>query len=394
MTDASSTDFEPTAGLSHADLSNWRERPHSTWAFRNVRALMPCADVPNAPDRVQALPDRPASLDAFQLRTRDGGALDLDQFLRATCTDGFVVLHDGHVVCERYDGGLTPHAPHILMSATKSVVGLVVGVLAGNGGLDVDATVGAIAPELASTAFGNATLRQLLDMRTGVVIDGEALDAYRAATGWEPVRPGEAPADLANFFRQGAATHGAHGGPFRYVSANTDLLGLLIERVTGRPFATLASELLWQPMGAEDGAFITVDSRGAPRCTGGFCATARDLARVGQLVADDGRCGSRDVVPASWLEDIRQHADRAAWDQGEFAAGFAGLPMHYRSGWYAIDGAVQTLFAMGIHGQHLFVDRANRLVVAKLSSQALPIDPVAMQLTLRAVQELRRCLQT
>lgn len=392
MTDASS-DPDSTAALSQAGLSNWRERPHSTWAFRNVRALMPCADIPNAPNDVQPLPERAVSLDAFRLRMRDGETLDLDQFLRATCTDGFVVLHDGHVVCERYDGGLAPHAPHILMSATKSVVGLVVGVLAVSGELDVETTVGTIAPELATTAFGDATLRQLLDMRTGVVIDGEALDAYRAATGWEPVRPDETPGDLATFFQQGTATHGVHGGPFRYVSANTDLLGLLIERATGRPFAALASERLWQPMGAEDGAFVTVDSRGAARCTGGFCATARDLARIGQLVADDGQRGTRSVVPRGWLDDIRQHADRAAWDQGEFAAGFAGLPMHYRSGWYAIDGAVQTLFAMGIHGQNLFVDRTNRLVVAKLSSQALPIDPVAMQLTLRAVQELRRCLQ-
>ncbi len=392
MTPAS-TDSDPAVGVLQADLSNWRGRPQSTWAFRNLRALMPCADIPNAPDGMRPLPEHAVSLDAFQLRTRDGGTLDLDQFLRATCTDGFVVLHDGHVVCERYDGGLTPHTPHILMSATKSVVGLVAGVLAGNGGLDVDATVGTIAPDLAATAFGDATLRQLLDMRTGVGIDGAALDAYRAASGWEPTLPGDTPSDIATFFRQGTAAHGAHGGPFRYVSANTDLLGLLIERVAGRSFAALASELLWKPMGAEDSAFITVDSLGAPRCTGGFCATARDLARVGQLVADDGRCGTRDVVPASWLEDIRQHADRAAWDQGEFASGFAGLPMHYRSGWYAIDGAVQMLFAMGIHGQHLFVDRANRLVVAKLSSQALPIDPVAMQLTLRAVQEIRRCLQ-
>ncbi len=364
----------------HADRTNWRTRPHSTWAFQHVRDLIPVADIANDPARATPFPT-------------DIAALDLAEFQQLTRTDGLVVMHKGRVVHESYDAGMTAHTPHILMSATKSVVGLVAGVLHGAGLLDVDAPVSAIVPELARTAFQGATVRQLLDMRTGVVMDAQAAEAYRAATGWDPVPPGEAPSDLRTFFETTTATHAPHGGPFKYTSANTDLLGLVMERVAGQPFAALASERLWAPMGAEDPAYITVDAKGAARCTGGLCATARDLARVGWIVLQQGRAADgRAVVPAGWIEDTWHGGDAEAWNQGEFAAGFAGMRMRYRSGWYVVDDAPGMLFAMGIHGQHLFVDPRNDLVIAKLSSQNQPIDAIATARTLRAVGAIRRAL--
>jgi CubicO group peptidase (beta-lactamase class C family) len=163
--------------------------------------------------------------------------------------------------------------------------------------------------------------------------------------------------------------------------------------VAGQPFATIASERLWAPMGAEDPAYITVDARGAARCTGGLCATARDLARVGWMVLQQGHAADgRVVVPAGWIDDTWHGGDAEAWRQGEFAAGFAGMAMRYRSGWYVVDDAPGMLFAMGIHGQHLFVDPRSELVIAKLSSQNQPIDAIATARTLRAVGAIRRAL--
>ena len=176
------------------------------------------------------------------------------------------------------------------------------------------------------------------------------------------------------------------------MSANTDLLGWVIERATGKSFAALVSHLLWQPMSAEDAASITLDRQGLPRCTGGLCTTVRDLARIGQLMLTRGRRDGRQIIPRSWLDDIARNGDRNAWKQGEFAAAFGARDMSYRSGWYVINDEPRTVFAMGIHGQNLFVDQANRLVIAKLSSQHSPIDPGAMALTHRAVAEIRRCL--
>jgi len=151
-------------------------------------------------------------------------------------------------------------------------------------------------------------------------------------------------------------------------------------------YADLVSELLWRPMGAGHSAYITVDRLGAPRCAGGVCATARDLARVGQLLVE----GGRRIVPESWIDDIAAHGDPQAWAAGSFAAYYPGAAMHYRDKWYVLRGAAPLLFGMGVHGQNLYVDRALQLVVAKFSSQAQPIDAHRIALTTRAVERLRQ----
>jgi CubicO group peptidase (beta-lactamase class C family) len=177
------------------------------------------------------------------------------------------------------------------------------------------------------------------------------------------------------------------------VSANTDLLGWVIERATKRRFAELVGDLLWKPMGADGEACITVDRKGAPRCTGGLCATVRDFARLGQLVLMKGKRGSSQIVPEAWIDDIAGNGDARAWSDGLWAGNFAAISkkMRYRSGWYVIDDVPQILFAMGIHGQNLFVDQANGMVIAKVSSQAQAIEPQAIWLTHQAVREFVRC---
>jgi CubicO group peptidase (beta-lactamase class C family) len=378
---------------SDANIANWRTPPFSRFAFRNIRSILHVADIESAPGSAWALPESPISFDAFALRLPNGSTLDLQGFLKATATDGLVIVHDGRIAFEFYDGGMERQTSHILMSATKSIVGLVAGILRERGELDVDALVSAYVPEVEATVYQGATLRNLLDMRTGVVLDVPALTAYSAATGWDPVGPGEVPG-LHAFYERLAVPHKPHGGPFSYVSANTDLLGWAMERATGRSFAGLVSTLLWKPMGASGETYITTDGKGAPRCTGGFCATLRDFARLGQLVLMKGRRDSSSIVPQDWIDDIATNGDTEAWREGQWRDSFASISrnMAYRSGWYVINDEPQILFAMGIHGQNLFVDAANGLVIAKVSSQGQPIEPQSIWLTHKAVSEFARCV--
>jgi hypothetical protein len=385
--------FDPQADQSapKADLANWRTAPFNRWAFHHVDDIIPSAAIA-APDGTWLLPDAVFALDEFKLTGTDGAALDLNGMLTATATDALVILHGGRIVFEFYANGNGPHTPHILMSATKSVVGLIAGIVQDRGQLALDAVVSRYVPEISDTAYAGATVRQLLDMRAGVVLQGERLRAYDAATGWTPADGPQR--GLHSFFAHMNARQRPHGGPFAYVSANTDLLGWVIERATGQSFAALVQSLLWGPMGAEDGAYIALDPQGAPRCTGGLCATARDFARIGQLIANGGRRGDLQVAPEAFIDDICRNGDHAAWANGEWGKlfSFAARSMSYRSGWYVVDDAPQTLFAMGVHGQNLFVDRANDIVIAKLSSGADPIDYAAIVLTHRAVAEIRRRL--
>jgi CubicO group peptidase (beta-lactamase class C family) len=166
----------------------------------------------------------------------------------------------------------------------------------------------------------------------------------------------------------------------------------VIERAAVQRYADLLGALLWQPMGAEHSAYITVDRLGAPRCAGGVCASVMDLARVGQLMVQGGKRDGMQIVPAEWLNDIVANGSPDAWSSGDFAQLFGPSPMHYRSKWYVVRDQQPLVFGFGIHGQHLFVDRANELVIAKLSSQAMPIDEKRISLTMHGIAALRRYL--
>lgn len=386
MTSTTATEL---AGASHA---NWRNAPYSRWAFRHIAQVLPTATIHNDGMQHRPVPAALRGFDGFRLASAGGEALNLDAFLRQTHTDGFIVLAEGKRVLEWVDEGMAPDTRHILMSATKSVTGLLCGVMVDMHLLDPQAQVTHYVPELARSGYQGASVRHLMDMRADPRFDGADLRRYTASTHWDPPPPGADPAGMHAFFASLPTRQGDHGGAFRYLSANTDLLGWILERITGRPLAQLLGDLLWASMGAEHPAEITLDVDGAARATGGMCATLRDFARLGQLLLDDGTSGAVQVLPPSWIDDIAGHGDRQAWARGEFAAGFAGMAMHYRSGWYVANTAPQLLFALGIHGQHLFVDRSHRLVIAKLSAQPQALDTAAMALMLRAVAEVRRCL--
>lgn len=378
-------------------LANWRKPPFNKWSFHHVREIVPSADIPNAPDQVWELPRMPMDLESSRLEI-DGGRIPIAQFLSETDTDALVVLHRGRIVYDYYATGMGRETPHILMSVSKSMLGLLAGILAERGQLSLDALVTSIIPEVRGTAYDGATLRDLLDMRVGIKFDENylassgAIIEYRKAQGWDPYEVGETPSDLRSFYRALSERDGRHNGVFHYVSPNTDLLGWVIERQSGRRYADLMSELLWKPLGARTSAYITVDRFGAPRCAGGLCATAEDLARVGQLMVQKGRRGSQQIVPESWWTDIVTGGDRSAWDSGDFAEYLPGLPVRYRSKWYTLDGSAPVTFGIGVFGQNLFIDPANEIVIAKFSSHALPMDKHRIRLTMQGVAALRSAL--
>lgn len=375
-------------------LANWRKAPFNKWSFSHVREIVPSAEIAHDPRAVRQLPLAPVDLSDLSVES-DGVSRTFDEFLDFTDTDGLVVLHRGSIVHESYSGEMSAATPHILMSVSKSILGLMMGILQAKGFLSLDTQIEDIIPEVAGAAFAGATLRDILDMRVGIKFDenyaatGGAIIAYRKAQGWDPILPGEEPSDLRSFFEILVDTDGEHGAAFHYVSPNTDLLGWVIERTTGRRYSDLVTELLWKPMGAEYDAYITVDRLGAPRCAGGVCTTTRDLARLGQLFIEGGRQGGRQVVPEGWIDDIIANGDRAAWDAGDMIDYFGTLPIHYRGKWYVLHGEAPIVFGLGVHGQNVFVDPVNQIVVAKFSSQVVALDAERIGATMAAVQAIR-----
>jgi CubicO group peptidase (beta-lactamase class C family) len=385
--------FEARYGFPRAavTLGNWRKAPFSRWSFQNLRELAPTAPMnarrgsgPEAPDA--------AALWAEAI-TLDGRAAPLGAFLAETATDVLLALKDGRPRA----GWLAPHAlpdaPHLLFSVSKSLTALVAGALAAQDALDLDAPVRAYVPEAEGSAYGDAGLRHLLDMRASLSVDELYGDErgwgarYCRAVLWDPQGPHPAETHLSLLLavRKGDE---AHGGPFRYRSANSDMLGVVLARAGGRPFAALARELLWEPLGAAGEAYVSVDREGTAQTAGGMAATAYDLAGVGEMMRAGGAAGPRQVVPEAFVHDALASGDADAWAAGDFAALFPGA--RYRSKWYALpDGA---FFASGIHGQWLFVDPRRAVTVVKLSAQPEAKSDAADQLSLALLRAVAQRL--
>jgi CubicO group peptidase (beta-lactamase class C family) len=387
----------PPAAPTQVTLANWRKAPFNKWGFQHARDIVPSADIANDPEAVWHLPFAPHDFGGLTINSA-GRTLAFEAFLKETDTDGLVILHKGAVAAEIYSTGMTRYVPHILMSVSKSLLGILAGILVDRGALAPSKPVTDYVPEVATTAYAGASVRELLDMRVGILFDENYLAssgpiiAYRKAQGWDPRSDGEPLSDLRSFYQTLTERDGLHGDKFHYVSPNTDLLGWVIERATGDRYADLMSELLWRPLGASYGAYITVDRLGAPRCAGGMCATLLDLGRLGQLVAQGGCHDGRRIIPQLWLDDILANGDAGAWKDGDFAKYFPGAPIHYRSKWYVLRGEAPLLFCVGVHGQNLFVDPINEIVIAKFSSHAMPMDEARISLTMDGVAAVRRHL--
>lgn len=380
----------PSPPTDQVTLANWRTGPYNKWAFHHVRDIVPSADIPNVRGDIWQLESRPSDLSSLSVE-HDGTRYSIDKLLDATDTDAVAIVHRGKVIFERYANGMSAETPHILMSVSKSMTALVAGILVGKGVLDPEQTLVSIIPELRGSVYSDAKVRHILDMRVGLRFDENYLATsgpiveYRKSTGWNPLGPGERENDLRSFLASLTDRDGPDGGPFHYVSPNSDLLGWVLERAAGKRFADLMSEHLWQPMGAQNAAYVTVDRFGAPRCAGGICTTVLDLARVGQLMLQGGARNGTSIIPSAWIDDILNNGDAAAWSAGDLAPYFGGRSMHYRNKWYVLRDR-QMALGLGIHGQHIFIEPAKELVIAKVSSQASPLDANLTELTMRLAE--------
>jgi CubicO group peptidase (beta-lactamase class C family) len=359
--------------LPEPTLANWRQHPFNVRGFVEVDRLIASQPIKAGPEPRPLMTGAMIDLDAIR-----AGERSVAQLLAESDTDGFLVLKDGAVVAEAYGPTMDASTRHIVFSVSKSVTGTLAGVLVQRGELDPEAPVTQYVPELKSSAYGDATVRHVLDMTVSLRFIEDYLDPkgdvarYRVAMDWNP--PADFPYEggLHHFLGTLKKDQNPHGERFEYASPNSDLLGWVLERAGNASIAELLARHLWQPLGAESDGYITVDRLGAARTAGGICVTLHDLARFGEMVREDGKAQDRQVVPKAWIEDILTQGSEEAWNRGEMT----GLLKHarYRSKWYVPSDDPDTLIAIGIHGQWIYIDRRAGVTIVKLSSQPLPVD--------------------
>lgn len=350
---------------------NWDSPPFNRWSFQHVREVLPTVPVSRGEGSVSHLPSTVQNLDALPVTLNNAGRdTTILSALESTYTDSFIAIHKGNVVYERYLNGMTPATQHLSQSVAKSVTATVCGILIHRGIIDRDQPIGEILPELNQSGYADATLRHVLDMRSGVRFVEEYTDPNSdigkvdVASGWKPHREGlptamqDVPATLSK--------EREHGGDFLYRSIETDVMAWVMERITGKRLAQLISEELWQPMGAEQDACFTVDRGGYALADGGLNACLRDFARVGLLYLNNGKVGETQLVPAEWVRETRQDGDKPAFQH------YVNLS-HYPNGAYKNqfwirDVEKEQIMARGVFGQLIYVDPSNDLVVASLAT--------------------------
>lgn len=339
-------------------LLRWRmnDAEINSLAFRNMDSLFTTRSVPRS-GPVWRLERQDHALDFTY--TYDGESYTPEQFLDRTYTDALLVMKDGRIVYENYRNNSDERTRFIGWSMTKSLVSLLVGKALDEGKIaSLDEPIETYLPELKGGGYEGVTIRQILQMRSGV----DYQERYDFAN------PGIAASNHINALVKNVSRFAdpartiershAPGEVFAYKTLDTAVLGWLLERATGTTVSAYMAQHLWEPLGAErDGYFIMDGPPGVGReFTGaGFNATLRDFARVGLMMLNGGRANGRQIVPADWVAlstRPTEHSSRAERD---------GYGMQW---WMLGDTAYS---AIGLQGQYIYVDPATRTVVVKLS---------------------------
>lgn len=327
------------------------------------------------------------------------GTLPVEEFLTHTNTRAFVVLHEGLVVTEWYADGVDAGTRLASWSVAKSMVSLLADQAIQDGLLRLSTRVVDVLPELrvdsmldGDAAYNDVTVRDLLDMTSGIdAAEDHTLFEDPAAVFDDPtllvsVFTGTYPLfvtpDIASF----AATHRRMvfepGTAGEYISFNSQLLAMVLERAYGEDLVPLFRDLLWEPAGAEHAATWNVDRPGG--LAKGFCclnATGRDFARLGQLVLDAGT--PRSPVSLEWKERLLRPREHLLYGDWPYSTNFWHIPADRPQGRARLDDAS----AIGIFGQYIYVNDRTDTVIAKLSDYGIEQDEELTILAMRSIAE-------
>lgn len=373
------------------------EFPAMRWSVVHMSEFMPVVNVSRGLRAPDPLPYRlDPRIDAIAFRpTNADKDMTWEESLWQNYTDGIVILHQGRIVHERYFGALAADRRHAAMSVTKSLTGTLGAVLVAEGALDENKRVADYIPELRDSAFGDATVRQVLDMTTALQFSEDYADPkaeiwqYSAAGNPLPKPKGYAGPVGYHAALQTIKKGGVHGEAFGYKTPNADVMGWLVARASGKAVGELLAERVWRRIGMEQDAYYSVDELGTPFAGGGFNAGLRDMARFGELIRNQGRWHGEQILPARAIEDIARGGSQAAFAKSDHPE----LPgWSYRDMWWHTANAHGAFAARGVHGQTIYIDPAAEMVIVRFASHPIAANSANDATSLPAYEAVARHL--
>lgn len=289
-----------------------------------------------------------------------GNNLVWSDFLKTTDTNAFLVIRNGVLTYEWYKDGITQSSQLPSYSVAKTMTSIMIGQLINQGKIKESDYFVDYFPNLKTgTTFDKVTIKSLLDMQAGVGVS----DNYPSGpSGWGvAIAQMYATTDLDWFLKNNRKMAFDPGSKSEYMSVDTQMLGMIIKKVTGVKVADYFSENVWQPIGAKYPATWNVDRVGGTEKT--FCcfnASAIDYAKVGMLLLNGGYAGPNKVIDKAWLTRMTTPVTKLDRDWG-YAAQV----------WHPFPGISM---ALGLHGQFIFVNPSTRTVIVKLSDNPTDSD--------------------
>jgi len=349
------------------------EFPALRWSVAHMRQFMPTVNVSRGfvPSNQLHEALRGDITDVTFIPLGEKEPMTWEESLQKTYADGVVILHHGKIVYEKYFGALTADGQHAAMSVTKSFTGTLGIMLAKDGIINEKKKVTDYIPELKKSAFGDATVREVMDMTTALQFSEDYADPNAeiwqfSAAGNPLPKPKDYKGPKSYYeYLPLVKKKGTHGKAFGYKTVNSDVLGWIIARATKKDVATVLSEKIWKKLGTEQDAYMSVDATGTPFAGGGYNLGLRDMARFGQLILDNGFANGYQIIPKVAIQDIKKGGNKKAFAK-------AGYPLlkgwSYRNMWWITHNEHGAFCARGVHGQVIYIDPKADMVIVRFAS--------------------------
>jgi CubicO group peptidase (beta-lactamase class C family) len=397
--------FPPTRE-SQVTFANYLRAPFNSWGLWNIDSVAHTAMLPRGGELPKLKTAIDPALGQRKIHDANGDELSLDSLLEKHDADGFLMLRDNQIVYENYFNGFSEHSRHIWFSMTKSLVSVAFGILMKQYDVDLAASPAKYIEELKGSGFERTSIQDVLNHASAIAFkenyvdpDSEFSRFYAPAMGLgfipgaQDVQPDDADIYglydfLAKFIQEESASE--PGQMFEYNSANADVIGWLIARLSDMPLHDFISQHIWSKLGTYHDAAIVVDRAYMPVATAGMTSTLRDAALFGQLVMNRGKANGEQLVPAAWIDETLNldALDRQRYAKNSLYGDESW--QYYKNMWWILDPSKGEYAACGVHGQVIYINGSTNTVIAQFSSQpsASQIGSVEFRSKLMAIRAI------
>lgn len=355
---------------------NWNFPVFNRYAFSNINEFQKTRTVYKGTKAIQKLNyGTQIDLNQYKVTDHENNEMTMLEYLKAVNTDGFIVYKNNEIISETYDGYYQENQKHIMMSATKSITGILLVKAVKEGLVNYEDIVSDIVTDLKGTAFDKVTVKQALDMQMVLDFSENYADLtadiweYAIAMGWLPEpKDYDGARDIRSALKKIQLKNG--NKQFLYTTPITDICNWVLTEVKGKNLTEIVQEEIYQKLGMEQDAEYGIDLIGNEIASGSFIVSLRDALRIGKLMLNKGKYDGEQVLPAEIFEDILTGGDDyiEAYSHSLQAKQPGKENWYYKNQVWVMNTEDEDYAFIGVYGQVVYVNNKKNIVIVKQGS--------------------------